>query len=92
MDIWRGPARLEWWANDSVCLGDFGVVVEVRVEDGVWSGAASFAPALTAAEQEVAELLFMEPLFHLNLGGGLGAPVEVAGFPGERLVLTEVRR
>ena len=53
MDRYEGPARLEWWANPSMCIGEYGVDFTVTIDQaGVWRASARFAVELDGEGRE----------------------------------------
>ncbi|WP_225648850.1 hypothetical protein [Streptomyces solaniscabiei] len=90
MDNYEGLATLEWWANPSTCLGEWGVQVTVRVTGGGWSCDAVLEPPLSAEDREGFDFLMaVDPLFTLRFEEGSTMHVNViaAGDDG-RLTLT----
>ncbi|SEK55920.1 hypothetical protein [Streptacidiphilus jiangxiensis] len=91
MGSYQGGATLEWWANRSTCLGEFDVLVSVRVADGNWACDAELGPGCLPDEhREVFDLLMdLDPIFTLRFDEGSEILVNVlrAG-DGEHLALT----
>ncbi|MGV9314552.1 hypothetical protein ACWDR0_20555 [Streptomyces sp. NPDC003691] len=74
MGSYRGPATLDWQANGSLCLGGYGVQVEVEVDvtgDG-WTCEAAFDPGpLSDEDREGFDFLMdLDPVFTLRFGDG----------------------
>ncbi|SCD89678.1 hypothetical protein GA0115253_102288, partial [Streptomyces sp. Termitarium-T10T-6] len=71
MDRFVGQARLEWWANQSTCLGTYDIAITVTVDaDGEWWATGRQATALHATERESWDfLLEMDPHFSLAFPG-----------------------
>ncbi|GAB3881805.1 hypothetical protein GCM10029964_038510 [Kibdelosporangium lantanae] len=64
MDSYTGPARLEWQANSSTCLGSFDVDLSVVVDDAGWHASATF---LTPPQgEDWALLMRLDPYFTLR--------------------------
>jgi len=67
MDRYAGPARLEWWANSTTCLGSFDVNVTAVVDDAGWHTSATFvAPPRGEDREGWLFLLRLDPHFTLR--------------------------
>jgi hypothetical protein len=91
MDRYEGPARLEWWANRSTCLGSVDVELTVAVDAAGWQVSAAFASQLDEDEQEGWSFLMdLDPYFTLRLLEDEGATIDVGVVEGAdgRLTLT----
>jgi hypothetical protein len=78
MDRYDGPARLEWWANRSTCLGSAEVRVTVTVDGEDWRATADLEPPLTTDEREGwSFLLELSPYFTLVFLDEPGAQLDV---------------
>jgi hypothetical protein len=68
MDHYEGPARLEWWANRSTCLGSAEVALSVSVDANAWHASAIFARPLSGEDREGWSFLMdLDPYFTLRL-------------------------
>jgi hypothetical protein len=91
MDRYEGPARLEWWANRSTCLGSAEVELSVTTDACGWHASAAFAWQLDSDEREGRSFLMaLDPHFTLRLLKDEGATIEVGveEEPDGRLTLT----
>lgn len=91
MDSYEGPARLEWWANRSTCLGSAEVELSVTADDCGWHTSAAFAWQLDSDELEGwSFLMALDPHFTLRLLEDRSATIEVGveEKPDGRLKLT----
>ncbi|GLW59554.1 hypothetical protein [Kitasatospora phosalacinea] len=91
MDSYEGPARLEWWANGSTCLGEFDVQVSIRPADDNWVCDALLGPELLSDDRrEVFDrLMDLDPVFTLRFHEGSEILVNVVkARDGERLAVT----
>lgn len=91
MDRYEGPARLEWWANRSTCLGSVDVELSVASDADVWHASAVFASQLDDEERGGWSFLMdLDPYFTLRLleDEGSTIDVEVVEEPDGRLALT----
>lgn len=78
VDRYEGPARLEWWANTSTCLGSVDVEVSVTVDARGWHASAAFASRLDDDEQEGWSFLMdLSPYFTLRLLEDEGSTIDV---------------
>ncbi|MFD0355231.1 hypothetical protein ACFVHW_16055 [Streptomyces sp. NPDC127110] len=68
MDSYQGTATLEWWANESTCLGEFDVQVSVCVVGDDWVCDAMLGPErLSDDHREVFDLLLdLDSVFTLR--------------------------
>ncbi|MFJ8233117.1 hypothetical protein ACIQ9E_24715 [Streptomyces sp. NPDC094448] len=91
MDSYQATAALEWWANTSLCLGGYEVLVTVRVTGDDWACEAVFGPEpLSDEDREGFDFLMdLDPVFTLRFHEGSEILVDVrrTGDAG-RLVLT----
>ena len=71
MHRYEGPARLEWWANSSMCIGEYGVDLTVTIDQtGVWRASARFAVELDGEGREGWDFLMeLDPHFSLAFPG-----------------------
>lgn len=68
MDSYAGPARLEWQANSSTCLGSFDVDLAVVVDDAGWHASATFVTPPRGQDREGwAFLMRLGPYLTLRL-------------------------
>lgn len=89
MDRYQAPARLEWWANRSTCLGAVTVEVDIAwsAESG-WDAKAVLTPPLAGDDREGFEFLMaLSPFFTLRLTDDSTFPVAVE-VEGDGLRLT----
>lgn len=78
MDRYKGPARLEWWANSSTCLGHKEIDLNVQVQDSAWQASATYLDSPAATDQEAwSWLLELSPNVELVLPGSERAHIEV---------------
>lgn len=71
MDRFVGQARLEWWANPSVCLEMYDIDVTVTVDAaGEWWATGRHAHALDTTQREGWDFLMeMDPYFSVAFPG-----------------------
>ncbi|MYW02515.1 hypothetical protein [Streptomyces sp. SID3343] len=71
MDRFVGSARLEWWAHQSTCLGEYEIDITVTVDAaGAWHASGRHSIALDTTEREGWEFLIgMDPHFSLAFPG-----------------------
>ncbi|OPC77012.1 hypothetical protein B4N89_41255 [Embleya scabrispora] len=71
MNRFVGRARLEWWANGSMCLGMYDIDITVTVDAvGGWRGTGRHVEGLGTTEREGWDFLMeMDPLFSLAFPG-----------------------
>ncbi|MER6445337.1 hypothetical protein [Streptomyces venezuelae] len=71
MDRFVGRARLEWWANEAICLEEYGIDVTVSVDDdGTWQATGRHADVLDTARREGWDFLMeMDPYFSVVFPG-----------------------
>jgi hypothetical protein len=71
MDRYEGPARLEWWANDSICLDKFEIDITVTVDaSGAWHTSGRHSTVLdTTGRKGWNFLMGMDPHFSLAFAG-----------------------
>lgn len=78
MDRYEGPARLEWWANSSTCLGYKEIDLSVQVEGVDWRAGAAYRELPKATDREAwSWLLELSPYVELVLPGPDRAHIEV---------------
>lgn len=78
MDRYEGPARLEWWANNSTCLGYQEIDLTVQVEGATWQACATYLESpRTTDPQAWSWLLELSPYVELVLPGSERAHIEV---------------
>jgi hypothetical protein len=71
MDLYAGPARLEWWANQSTCLDEYEIDMTVTVDaSGAWHASGRHCIVLDPTRREGWDFLMgMDPHFSLALPG-----------------------
>jgi hypothetical protein len=71
MDRYVGPARLEWWTNQSTCLDEYEIDITVTVDAaGTWQASGQHSVALDTTQREGWDFLMgMDPHFSLALPG-----------------------
>ncbi|MEY9904855.1 hypothetical protein ABIA35_001071 [Catenulispora sp. MAP12-49] len=71
MEPFKSPARLEWWAKPSMCIGEYEIDITVTVDPaGVWSAQGRHSHALDTTQREGWDFLVeMDPCFSLAFPG-----------------------
>ncbi|EGE39521.1 hypothetical protein GTY83_01105 [Streptomyces sp. SID4928] len=71
MDRFVGQGRLEWWANQSICLETYDINITATVDaDGKWRATGQHANALDATQREGWDFLMeMDPHFSIAFPG-----------------------
>ncbi|MFE3203435.1 hypothetical protein [Embleya sp. NPDC059237] len=66
-----GSARLEWWANTSICLGEYEIDITITVDAAnAWHASGRHSIALDTTGREGWDFLMeMDPLFSLAFPG-----------------------
>ncbi|MET9554503.1 hypothetical protein [Streptomyces sp. NPDC006645] len=89
MDGWEGTATLEWWANQSTCLGKFAVLATACVTGRDWPCGVILDPPLSDDDRAGFDFLMeLDPLFTLRFGEESTLLVNVASGEGACLILT----
>ncbi|MFI1582870.1 hypothetical protein [Embleya sp. NPDC020630] len=71
MDRFVGSARLEWWANTSLCLGEYEIDITIAVDAAnAWHASGRHSIALDTTEREGWDFLMeLDPHFSLAFPG-----------------------
>ncbi|MET8976795.1 hypothetical protein ABZX85_14370 [Streptomyces sp. NPDC004539] len=92
MDGFTGRARLEWWANRSTCLEEYGIGITVAVDAaGTWRATGRHADVLDTDRRDGWNFLMeMDPRFSLVFPGGEDSGMSVRVFEAQDGTLTFV--
>ena len=71
MDRFVGPARSEWWANDSICIEKYDIDVTITVDAaGTWRATGRHTTAFDTTQREGWDFLMqMDPYFSIAFPG-----------------------
>jgi len=92
MDRFVGQGRLEWWANQSICLEMYDIDITVTVDAvGKWRATGRHANALDATQREGWDFLMeMDPHFSIAFPGEDCGGITVRVVEAEDATLTLV--
>ncbi|MFI8404962.1 hypothetical protein ACIGG5_32565 [Streptomyces sp. NPDC085463] len=93
MDRFTGRARLEWWANQAICLEAYTIDITDTADTtgtaGTWQATGRHAPALDSTQREGwGFLMEMDPYFSIVFPGKHSSGILVRVLEAEDSTLT----